>query len=78
MTQTGPERGRRWIAGLATILVLAAAWYVVPRLGARSPVAILVLCTLAVLVMKLIEHRIHRWFRRWEEKSNRSQGGRER
>ncbi len=74
MTQTGLQRGRRWIAGVATALVLAAAWYIVPRLGARSPVAILVVCALAVLAMKLVEHRIHRWFRQWEEKSSREAG----
>jgi hypothetical protein len=56
---------RGWI-GVAVFLAFVgiAAW-LVPRVGARSPVAILVLCTLAVLTMKLVERRVQAWFRRW-------------
>jgi peptidoglycan/LPS O-acetylase OafA/YrhL len=61
---------RRWI-GLAVLLVIVGiAWVVIPRLGAgvRSPVVIVLLCGLAVLVMKLVERQVHKWFQRWAEK----------
>jgi hypothetical protein len=67
----GRRRERRWIAGTLAVLVVAAASYIVPRLGARSPVAILIVCAMAILVMKLVERRIHRWFQRWEEQNRR-------
>ncbi len=72
----GQRRQRRWIAGIVVILLGAAASYVLPRLGTRSPVAILLVCAMAILVMKLVERRVHRWFRRWEQWSaNRTEGG---
>ena len=64
------RRVRRWI-GLAVLLVIVGiAWVVIPRLGtgARSPVVIVLLCGVAVLVMKLVERQVHRWFQRWAEK----------
>jgi peptidoglycan/LPS O-acetylase OafA/YrhL len=57
--------------GLALLLVIAGiGWVVIPRLGAaaRSPVAIVLLCGLALLVVKLVERQVHNWFRRWEER----------
>jgi len=65
-----PRRVRRWI-GLAVLLVIVGiAWVVIPRLGAggRSPLAIVLLCGLAILVMKLVERQVHKWFQRWAEK----------
>jgi peptidoglycan/LPS O-acetylase OafA/YrhL len=62
------RRQRRWI-GLAVLLVIVGiAWVVIPRAGARSPVAIILLCGLAILVMKLVERQVHKWFQRWAEK----------
>ncbi len=64
------RRVRRWI-GLAVLLVFVGiAWVVIPRLGAgaRSPVAIVLLCGMAILVMKLVERQVHKWFQRWAEK----------
>ena len=64
------RRVRRWI-GLAVLLVIVGiAWVVIPRLGAgaRSPVAIILLCGLAILVMKLVERQVHKWFQRLAEK----------
>ncbi len=73
----GQRRQRRWIAGAVVIFLVAAASYVVPRLGTRSPLAIVIVCAMAILVMKLVEHRVHRWFRRWEQWSaNRPEGSR--
>ncbi len=63
------QRTRRGIAGAAALLAGAAIWYFVPRLGVRSPAAIVVVCATAILAMKLIEHRVRRWFRRWEERT---------
>jgi peptidoglycan/LPS O-acetylase OafA/YrhL len=45
---------------------LAIAGWILPRVLPRSPVTIVVVCVLAVLVMKLVEHRIRAWFRRLE------------
>ncbi len=64
------RRVRRWV-GLAVLLVIVGiAWTVIPRLGAgaRSPVAIVLLCGVAVVTMKLVEQQVHWWFRRWAEK----------
>ncbi len=63
------QRTRCGIAGAAALLVGAAIWYLIPHLGARSPAAIVVVCAAAILAMKLIEHRVRRWFRRWGELS---------
>lgn len=61
---------RRWIGVVVFFLALAAALWLVPRLGqtARSPIAIVVLCLGAVLTMKLVEHRVRQLFRRWAER----------
>jgi len=64
------RRVRRWI-GLAVLMVFAGiAWVVIPRLGAgaRSPVAIVLLCGMAILIMKLVERQVHKWFQRLAEK----------
>jgi len=50
------------------LIGLAIVVLVVPRLAPRSPIAIVVLCVLAVLTMKLVEHRIRQWFDRWAKR----------
>ena len=62
------NRLRRWIGAVAFLMVLGIIAAVIPRLGVRSPVLILVVCVMAVLTMKLVEHRVHRWFQHWAEK----------
>ena len=59
---------RRGVGAVVLLAVLGFAVWVLPRLGARSPVAILVICVLAILTMKLVERRVRRWFRQWEER----------
>jgi peptidoglycan/LPS O-acetylase OafA/YrhL len=44
---------------------------VVPRVLPRSPLVILLVCALAVLTMKIVEHRVRRWFDRWESRQAR-------
>lgn len=71
MADRGDARRVRRGIGLAVLLVIVGiVWVVFPRLGAgaRSPVAIILLCGVAVLVMKLVEGQVHRWFQRWAEK----------
>ncbi len=41
---------------------------VIPRLSPRSPLAIVVLCALAILTTKLVERRVRQWFTRWAER----------
>jgi peptidoglycan/LPS O-acetylase OafA/YrhL len=60
-----PRRVRRWIATVVCLGSLATVALVIPRFAPRSPVAIVLLCALAVLTMKLVEHRVRRWFDRW-------------
>jgi cobalamin biosynthesis protein CobD/CbiB len=55
---------RRVIAWGVLLAVLAAAGWVLPRVLPRSPVTIAVACVAAVLIMKLVEHRVRRWLRR--------------
>ena len=62
---------RRWIGVSLFLLAVAVAIWVVPRLGARSPVLFVLLPILAVLTMKLVERRVGQWFRRWEERSRK-------
>jgi hypothetical protein len=50
------------------LLAVAVAVWVVPRLGARSPVVFIPLPILAILTMKLVERRVGQWFRRWAER----------
>ncbi len=64
-----PGRVRRWIATVVCMGSLAAAALVIVRLAARSPLMIVLVCALAVLTMKLVEHRIRRWFDRWGARS---------
>jgi len=58
------RRLRRWIGWAVFVAALALAGWILPRVLPRSPFTILVLCVLAVLGMKLVEHRIRAWFRR--------------
>lgn len=61
-------RLRRWIGAGVCLAGLAVVVLVVPRLLPRSPLAIVVLCALAILTMKLVERRVRRWFDRWAER----------
>jgi F0F1-type ATP synthase assembly protein I len=68
---------RRWIGLGIFLLVIAVAGWIVPRLGARSPLLFIVLPVLGILTMKLVERRVSQWFRRWAAKQAvRSRGGR--
>ena len=60
------RRVRRYMGWVVFAAALAVAGWILPRVLPRSPVVILVLCVLAILVMKLVEHRIRVWFRRLE------------
>ncbi len=64
------RRVRRWIGLVVLLVFVGIAWAVIPRLGvgARSPVAIVLLCGMAILVMKLVERQVHKWFQHWAEK----------
>ena len=63
---------RRRIGAIALLVALGLVAALIPRLGVRSPIVILVLCALAVLTMKLVEHRVHQWFQRWAERQART------
>ncbi len=72
-----PRTARRWIGMATFLLAIAVAVWVVPRLGARSPLTFILLPVLAVLTMKLVERRVGQWFRRWAERhADRSSGAR--
>ena len=61
------KRGvRRYIGWVVLAAALAIAGWILPRVLPRSPVTIVIVCILAVLVMKLVERRIRTWFRRLE------------
>ncbi len=60
-------RVRRWIGAVLCVATLGIAALVIPRLAPRSPIAIVLLCVLAVLSMKLVEHRVRKWFDRWRD-----------
>lgn len=62
------RRVRRWVGALVCVVAVGIIALVVPRLAPRSPTAIVVLCALAVLTVKLVERRVHLWFRRWAER----------
>jgi len=62
------RRVRRWIGAVVCVVAVGIIALVAPRLTPRSPIAIVVLCALAVLTMKLVERRVHQWFRRWAER----------
>ncbi len=59
---------RRWIGAIVCVLLVGLIGLGVSRLTPRSPAAILILCVLAVLTMKVVEHRVHQWFRRRERR----------
>lgn len=59
---------RRGVGAVVLLAVVGFALWVIPRLGVRSPVAILVICALGILTMKLVERRVRRWAQRWEER----------
>ncbi|HSB70140.1 MAG TPA: hypothetical protein VLT62_12470 [Candidatus Methylomirabilis sp.] len=59
---------RRGVGAAVLVAVVGILLIAIPRLGARSPVAILVICVLAILTMKLVERRVRRWAQRWEER----------
>ena len=61
---TDVRRMRRWIGWVVFVAALALAGWILPRLLPRSPITVLILCVLAILVMKLVEHRVRLWFRR--------------
>ena len=60
------RRVRRYVGWVVLAAALAIAGWILPRVLPRSPVTIFIVCVLAVLVMKLVEHRIRLWFRRLE------------
>ncbi len=62
---------RRGLVPVVVFPIVAALLWGVARLAPRSPVVILVVCVLGVVAMKLIERRVQRWFRRWEEMDRR-------
>jgi drug/metabolite transporter (DMT)-like permease len=59
---------RRWIGAAVCVVAVGIIALVAPRLATRSPIAIVLLCALAVLIVKLVERRVHQWFRRWAER----------
>jgi peptidoglycan/LPS O-acetylase OafA/YrhL len=59
------RRVRRWIGAVVCVVAVGIIALVAPRLTPRSPIAIVVLCALAVLTMKLVERRVRQWFERW-------------
>jgi peptidoglycan/LPS O-acetylase OafA/YrhL len=61
-------RARRWLGIAFYLAALGIVVMVIPRLGSRSPVAIVLLCALAILTMKLVERRVRQWFQRWAER----------
>lgn len=63
------RRVRRGIGWVIFIVAMGLAGWILPRVLPRSPIMILILCLLAVLIMKLVEHRIRAWFRRLEARS---------
>ena len=60
-----PKWLRRATGLVVCVLLLGIILILVPRLSPRSPVAIVALCVLAVLTMKLVERRIRQWFNAW-------------
>ncbi len=67
---------RRGLIPVVVFPIIAALAWGVTRLAPRSPVVILTVCVLAIVAMKLVEHRVRRWFRRWEEMDRRRREGR--
>ncbi len=69
------RRVRRWIGAVICLVTLGIAALVIPRVLPRSPVAIVALCVLAVLTMKLVERWVRRWFDRWAEREAARRAG---
>jgi len=62
----GRDRGlRRWLGAGVLVILIAGIGLVVPRIAPRSPLAIVVLCALAILTMKLVERRLRQWLAAW-------------
>ena len=68
-------RARRWLGIVLYLTALGIVVMLIPRLGSRSPVAIVLLCVLAVLTLKLVERWVHQWFQRWAERQAARTGG---
>ncbi len=66
---------RRGLMPVVVFPIIAALAWGVTRLTPRSPIVILAVCVLAIVAMKLVEHRVRRWFRRWEEMDRRRRQG---
>jgi peptidoglycan/LPS O-acetylase OafA/YrhL len=62
------RRVRRWIGVVVCVVAVGIIALVAPRVLPRSPLVILLVCALAVLTMKIVEHRVRRWFDRWESR----------
>jgi peptidoglycan/LPS O-acetylase OafA/YrhL len=62
------RRVRRWIGAAVCAAAVGIVALVVPRVLPRSPLVILLVCALAVLTMKIVEHQVRRWFDRWESR----------
>lgn len=60
------HRVRRYLGWVILTAAMAVAGWLLHQILPRSPVAILVLCVLAVLVMKLVELKVRVWFQRLE------------
>ena len=60
------RRVRSWIGAVVCLVALGLGAMVIPRVAPRSPIAIVLLCALAVLTTRLVEHRVRLWFDRWE------------
>ncbi len=61
-----PLKLRRWFGGLVLFLFIAGAVLILPRIVGRSPIAYVVVPTLAIVAMKFVEWRMGRWFKRLE------------
>ncbi len=68
-------RVRRWLGIALYLAALGIVGMVIPRLGSRSPVVIVLLCILAVLTMKVVERQVQQWFRRWADRQAGRTGG---
>ena len=62
-------KARRWIGAIVCLVLLGIIVAVIPRVSPRSPITIVVLCVLAVLTMKLVEHRVARWYKAWASRT---------
>ncbi len=56
---------RRWLGAGVVLVLIGGIALVVPRIAPRSPLAIVVLCALAILTMKLVERRLRQWLTAW-------------